>query len=142
MTVVVGYTPTEPGRAALDRAIDEATLRQMRLVVLNSTPGDRYADTGFASREDLAEVRSRLSEAGLDFEVRQEIRGLDAASDIVAVAEQERAELIVLGLRQRTVVGKFLLGSTAQRVLLDAPCAVLSIAASLVRPTTSSSERP
>ena len=43
------------------------------------------------------------------------------------VADETDADLIVIGLRRRTPVGKLILGSNAQRILLDAPCAVLAV---------------
>ena len=39
------------------------------------------------------------------------------------MANETDADLIVIGLRRRTPVGKLILGSNAQRILLDAPCA-------------------
>ena len=46
-----------------------------------------------------------------------------------AVAEETNADFIVIGLRRRTPVGKLILGSNAQRILLDAPCPVLAVKA-------------
>ena len=35
--------------------------------------------------------------------------------------------MIVIGMRHRRPVGKLIMGSTAQRILLDAPCRVIAV---------------
>jgi nucleotide-binding universal stress UspA family protein len=129
MVIVVGYVPKPEGRAALDRGIEEARLRNAHLVVLNSAKGDAYVDPRFASVQDLEIVKSQLSDAGVEHELRQPVGGKDPADEVVQVAEETGAELIVIGMRRRSPVGKLVLGSTAQRVLLDAPCPVLAVKA-------------
>jgi nucleotide-binding universal stress UspA family protein len=130
-TIVVGYVPKPEGRAALHRAAAEARLRNARLVVVNSHRGGREFDRDDAieSEEQLEEVRRELKESGVEHEVRQLVRGLDPADDLVNVATEVDAEFIVIGLRRRSPVGKLILGSNAQRVLLDAPCPVLAVKA-------------
>ena len=130
-TIVVGYVPKPEGRAALRRAAEEAQLRNARLVVVNSHRGGREFEGSEAieSEEQLEDIRNELREAGIEHEVRQLVRGLDPADDLVNVAAEVNAEFIVIGLRRRTPVGKLILGSNAQRVLLDAPCPVLAVKA-------------
>jgi nucleotide-binding universal stress UspA family protein len=130
-SIVVGYVPKAEGRAALRRAADEARLRNLRLVVINSHRGGREFDREEAieSEAQLEEVRNELDKAGVEHEVRQLVRGLDPAEDLISVAEELDAELIVIGLRRRSPVGKLILGSNAQRVLLDAACPVLAVKA-------------
>ena len=130
-TIVVGYVPKPEGRAALRRAAEEAKLRDMRLVVVNSHRGGREFDRDDAieSEQQLDEVRATLQQAGVEHEVRQLVRGLDPADDLVNVATEVGADIIVIGLRRRSPVGKLILGSNAQRVLLDAPCPVLAVKA-------------
>ena len=129
--IVVGYVPKPEGRAALRRAAEEARLRSARLVVVNSHRGGREFDREDATdtEKDLAEVRHELDDAGVDHEIRTLERGMDPADDLVNVANEVSAEFIVIGLRRRTPVGKLILGSNAQRVLLDAPCPVLAVKA-------------
>jgi nucleotide-binding universal stress UspA family protein len=122
-TVVVGYVPKPEGVAALDAAIVEARRRDAELVVVNARR------ESVEPEPDLDAVRARLTESGVKFDLREIVRGLDASEDLIAVAEDTDAELIVIGLRRRTPVGKLILGSNAQRVLLDAPCPVLAVKA-------------
>jgi nucleotide-binding universal stress UspA family protein len=130
-TIVVGYIPKPEGQAALRRAVDEARLRGSRLVVVNSHRGGREygEEESHESEEQLGDVAATLEKEGVEHEVRQLVRGLDPAEDLIHVAEEVGAEIIVIGLRRRSPVGKLILGSNAQRVLLDAPCPVLAVKA-------------
>jgi nucleotide-binding universal stress UspA family protein len=131
MTIVVGYVPRVEGRAALRRAAEEARLRGTKLIVINSNRGGREMDDEDAVRheQELTDVRAQLDKAGIEHEVRQLVRGLEPAEDLIAVAEEVGADFIVIGLRHRTPVGKLILGSNAQKVLLEAPCPVLAVKA-------------
>jgi len=131
VAIVVGYVPTKEGRAALRRAADESLLRKSKLIVINSQRGGRDYDSDEAQRfeAELTRVQRELDEEGLEHEVRQLVRGNEPAEDLISVAEEEGAEFIVIGLRRRTPVGKLILGSNAQRILLDASCPVLAVKA-------------
>ena len=129
MTIVVGFVPTKEGRAALARSVEEAKTRRSRLVVINSNRGGRDFDdeSTQAAEAELKRVKEDLDGSGLELEVRQLVRGNEPAEDLISVANETDADLIVIGLRRRTPVGKLILGSNAQRILLDAPCAVLAV---------------
>jgi nucleotide-binding universal stress UspA family protein len=131
MTIVVGYVPRAEGRAALRRAAEEARLRSTRLIVINSNRGGGHLEDEDAieHERELAHVREQLDAEGIEHEVRQLVRGLDPAEDLIAVATETEADFIVIGLRRRTPVGKLILGSNAQRILLEAPCPVLAVKA-------------
>ena len=129
MTIVVGYVPTPEGEAALTAAISEARLREQPLHVVNSSRGDSLSDPRYASEDTVGELRVRLDQTGVAYEVKQFVRGHDASEELVGEAERLNASLIVIGLRRRTATGKLLTGSQAQRVLLDAHCPVLAVKA-------------
>jgi nucleotide-binding universal stress UspA family protein len=124
--VVVAWSPDEFGRAALTHGVAEARLRGLGLLVVNASRGDALVDDRFASDDDLAGVRAELEEAGLSYDVRQSV-GLDVGDQVLDVAAEVGASLIVLGLRRRTPVGKLIMGSVAQRILLGAHCPVLAV---------------
>jgi nucleotide-binding universal stress UspA family protein len=125
-TVVVGYAHGALGRAALAAAIAEARMHGDDLVVLNATRGDSYADPDFAGEEHLRELEAELAATGLGYCIEQRV-GREPAGEVVAAISEHRARLVVIGLRRRSPVGKFLMGSTAQSILLDAPCSVLAV---------------
>jgi nucleotide-binding universal stress UspA family protein len=131
VSVVVGYVPTKEGRAALRRASEESLLRRAKLIVINSSRGGKDFDAEEARRfeVELATVQGQLDEAGVEHEVRQLVRGNEPSQDLIDVANEVSADFIVIGLRRRTPVGKLILGSNAQRILLDASCPVLAVKA-------------
>ncbi|HEY3436862.1 MAG TPA: universal stress protein [Actinotalea sp.] len=127
MSVVVGYVATPEGSAALDAAVAAAKDRGVPLIVILSERGHRFgADSGDLGAQ-ADDVRQQLESTGLAFDVRQTTRGRDVAEDIIGAAVNDGADLIVIGLRRRSPVGKLILGSNAQRILLDSPCPVLAV---------------
>lgn len=120
-SIVVGYSSKPEGRAALERAISEAELRHASLIVVHT-----------AGTEEVAALRAELEAAGVAHEIRLAPDALDPAEELINTAAVSSAEFIVIGLKRRSPVGKLLLGSNAQRVLLDASCPVLAVKADLV----------
>lgn len=127
--IVVGYIPTPQGTAALDAAIELATTNQARVTVVNTGRAGNYADALFATAEDMDAIDAELGKAGIDHDVRQPTEGRAASEAILLVADEIGADLIVIGVRRRSPVGKVVMGSTAQNILLDASCAVLAVKA-------------
>ncbi len=125
MTVVVAHLSTPEGREALDTAATEAARRQVPLVVVATDAAGAAPEVAAARADDLRRVEEGLGGTGVELQV--ETGGADLADDLVAAAERTSAQLIVIGLRRRSPVGKLILGSNAQRILLDAPCPVLAV---------------
>ena len=129
MTIVVGYVPTPEGEAALTQAITEARKSNSTLLVINSSKGDTLVDNRYAQEPDIQSIEDRLATQGIDHVIKQPVRGPDAAAEVLDAAEENNAELIVIGLRRRTPVGKLIMGSVSQRILLEADCPVLAVKA-------------
>ena len=116
--IVVGYSARAEGRAALQRALSEATLRGASLLIVHTAPD-----------AELSELEEQLTSAGVPHRIQAARDSIDPADEVLRAAESSNAEFIVIGLRRRSPVGKLLLGSNAQRVLLDAGCPVLAVKA-------------
>ena len=131
MKIVVGYIKSPEGQAALNAAIGEARLREGELVVIHSMRGGTRteAEQALLYREELEAVEARLENEGIRYRTRELVQGQSPADDILAVCREESADLIVIGIRKRSPVGKLVLGSNAQDIILGAECPVLAVKA-------------
>jgi nucleotide-binding universal stress UspA family protein len=129
MKILVGYVPTAEGDAAVEAATQEAKLRDASVVLVNTTRGDAYVDARYAEQGELDSARGRIASEGIEVTVRQAMTERDIADELLTVAADEQVGLIVIGLRRRSPVGKLILGSTSQRILLEADVPVLAVKA-------------
>ncbi|WP_435300230.1 universal stress protein [Timonella sp. A28] len=126
--IVVGYLATREGRQGVTSALEEAIRRKIAVTVVVSEKSAKQAPEALTQRdEDLARIQAEAQDSGVALDVRIMSERHDVAEDLIAVAEETSAELIVIGLRRRSPVGKLILGSNAQRILLDSPCPVLAV---------------
>ncbi len=124
-TIVVGHVSTPEGTAALDWALTHASSTASHLVVVASD--SPHPDV---SPEDVvSQLEARLTDAGVQGEVIHFVGSSGAADSILDHAERTDAALVVIGQRRRSPVGKIVLGSTSQRVLLEADCPVVAVKA-------------
>lgn len=140
LSIVVGYTDSTESRAALHRGAAEARLRSAELhivqVVRQGTTADPNHLAAWTEHADRVRrmgerLSQRLRDEGLD--VRYHFRQAyseSVARELISVAGDVDAQLIVIGLRRRSRVGKLVVGSVAQQVLLSAECPVLAVRAS------------
>lgn len=129
MVIVTGFTRSAEGRAALERSIEEVRQRGGRLIVVHSSEGGDRETTEdvFADTAELERIDEELTVQAIEHEVRELVRGRTPAEDIVSVANEVGADIIVIGLRRRTLVGKLIMGSNAQAILMQADCPVLAV---------------
>lgn len=129
MTILVAYVPRPEGQAALDKGLEIAKRRNEPLVVVNASPGGRQEDLSKADVQDVERVEELLANSGLDATFKQFVRGNSAVTEIQALVESLPVSILVIGLRKRTAVGKFIMGSAAQEILLSVSCPVLAVKA-------------
>jgi len=119
--VVVGALNSPEGSAAVDAAAERAEMAGGELLLVAYPAGSGEAE------QVAEEVASSVRERGIGVSHHTAQEAGSAAAAILEVAEQQAADLIVLGIRRRSRVGKLVLGSNAQDVLLGTPCAVLAV---------------
>lgn len=127
MSIILAYVPGPAGEAALQFAIKEASLHQAKLIVVNSSRGGALGDPQLASAEQLSAIRDLAEHAGVAIEIEQPIRNEDPDFEVLEAAQRHDAVLIVVATRRRSTVGKFILGSAAQRIIMEADIPVVTV---------------
>lgn len=123
MTVVLSYLATVEGRGALAFGFAEARMRGTDLVVIADTTGVTEAE--FVA--DVEAAREAASATSVSYSVAENDDDLSHADRLIDASYSDTVELVVIGLKRRSPVGKLLTGSQMQRVLLDAQCPVAAV---------------
>jgi nucleotide-binding universal stress UspA family protein len=129
MTVAVAHQVSRTSRLALVAAATEARYRGTDLAVVHVTGSALDADKAEAYRLGIADEIERAlgADADVDWELHLRTSDVDVGEQVVALADQLRADLLVIGARRRSPVGKALLGSVAQTIILEANMPVLVV---------------
>lgn len=129
MKILVGYDGSNVAKEALNLALTHATAFNASIFIVTSMIGGPEVP-----REDFvhAENKLKFAQAEIDTlkvpcETRLLVRGLTPGEDLVQFAEELQIDEIIIGVKRRSKVGKLLFGSTAQYVILQAPCPVVTI---------------
>jgi len=129
MKILVGIDGSNTSQEALLLAIKNAIAFGGELMAVTSmTTGTPEENEEIRAAETtLAQAKSVAEEAGVTCSTHLLIRGNSAGEDIVDFAAENEVGLIVVGIKRRSRVGKILMGSSAQFVILKAQCPVLTV---------------
>ena len=128
MKFLVGYNGSVEAKAALSLAGDFAKIFNARIFVMASLEGgagEKIEDISQAE-QNLREAKEFLDERGVECETHQMARGLTPGEGLVKFAEENQIDQIFVGIEKKSKTSKLLLGSTAQYVILKAPCPVIT----------------
>ncbi len=129
MSVAVAHQVSSTSHVALIEAARQASMRQTDLAVLHVVES-LDLDIAAANRSGIAdEVERVLAETGLDvaWELHLATGEDNVADAVLTLVDDVRADVLVIGARRRSPVGKFLLGSVTQTLILQAGVPVLVV---------------
>ena len=129
MKIMVGYEHNNASEVSLKTAIEHARAFAAEVLLVTSmVSGDEPDIEAIAEAEkDLIKAKKYCEDAGVASETHLLIRGFEPGEDLVMFAQEQDVDEIIIGIKRRSKVGKFLFGSTAQVVILDAHCPVLAV---------------
>ena len=129
MKILVGYDGSNSAKDALSLAKSHAKALGASVAVVTSmqkgTDSDRK-DIEQAER-GLDYAKALIQEDNIACDTHLLIRGLSPGEDLVEFAKENKVDEIIVGVKRRSKVGKLLMGSTAQYVILQAPCPVVTV---------------
>ena len=129
MKILVGIDGSNTSKDAMKVAIEYARAMSGELMAVASmSSGTTDENEKIRAMEDtLADVKAEAEKTAVTCGTHLLIRGNSAGEDIVEFADSNAVDLIVVGIKRRSRVGKILMGSTAQYVILRAGCPVLTV---------------
>jgi len=129
MKILVGYNGTSLGKDLLEIALQHAKAFEGEILVVTSRKGggkvepQRIQD----AEENLETAKKYFEENGSACKTHLLVRGFEAGDDIVNFAKEKDVDEIIIGVKSRSKVGKLIFGSTAQAVILQAGCPVVTV---------------
>ncbi|WP_139977816.1 universal stress protein [Nocardioides litoris] len=126
MTVVIALATDAAADPVLETGLRYAGLLGVPAHVVNVATADKPLQERTATPDELADLQARVAAAGVPATVEQ-VCDPDAAGTVLARAAELDASLIVIGVRKRSPVGKLLLGSVSQSVILESEVPVLAV---------------
>ena len=129
MKILVGYDDTEVSWEALVVAIVHAKAFGDKIHIFTSLEGGSdFSQMDFVAAEtNLKRAKEHANANKIECETKLSISTLRPGEDIVQYAKTNNVDQIVVGVKRRSKIGKFVFGSNAQYVILEAPCPVLTV---------------
>ena len=130
MKLLVGYDGSKVSLAAIELAKRHARAFQAEKVYLvrSMEGGQDVERREFDNAEhELGRVNRTFMDEDIPSEPHLLVRGLSPGEDLVQFARENGIDEVIIGVRRRSKVGKLVFGSTAQYVILNAPCPVVSV---------------
>jgi len=129
MKILVGFDGSNVAKEAVELAAAHANAFNAEIIIAHSmVGGPEVPRKDFEDAEkELEHEKSQLLDKKIPCKSILSVRGMTAGEDLVQLAEENNVEEIIIGVRRRSKVGKLLFGSTAQYVILNAKCPVVSV---------------
>jgi nucleotide-binding universal stress UspA family protein len=129
MHILVGYDGSYAAGEALNLAVRHAKAFGAKIEAVTSIQRTRTLDhqgVQIAEKKLEDRVKEFLDESNVSFETNVLISSLSPGENIVWYSQTKAVDAIFIGLKRRSKVGQLVFGSTAQYVILNAPCPVVT----------------
>jgi nucleotide-binding universal stress UspA family protein len=129
MKILVGYDGSKVADDVIKLAHKHAKAFEAEVYIVTSLeqdPGLKKEDIDRAESK-LEKLRTPFRADDIPCEAQATVGYQSPGEDLVNYARDNNIDEIIIGVRRRSKVGKLVFGSTAQYVILEAPCPVLAV---------------
>ena len=129
MKIMVGFKGANLDKNLMDIVVKHAKAFDAEILIVTSMIGGDTTETLkiVEAEKNLEQTKNNFDNYGIKSETHLLIRGFSAGEDLVKFAKENNVDEIIIGVRNRSNVGKLVFGSTAQVVILEAHCHVLTV---------------
>ena len=130
MKLMVCYDGSDEAKEALRVAQHHASVWKAKLAVVNAIVRIeplKHSQVKKMEEKLEKEVKDLLESDDPSYDILLLLTDLTPGEQLVKFAEEDEIDQIFLGIIKKSKVGKLLFGSTAQYVILHAPCPVVTI---------------
>ena len=129
MNLMVCYDGSDAAKKALEVAKNRARNFDAKLFLVTAMVSDPEMprDELIKREKELEKIKSEVVEEKIACETTFSVRRREPGENIVLLARENEIDEIIIGIKKRSKVGKLIFGSTAQYVILEAPCPVLTV---------------
>ena len=132
MDILVAYDGSRAAEKGLTLALEQAKSSNAKVHLVTSaerTKTEKDLPEVEEAERGLLEAHARVEKENIPCSTHLLIRGMAPGEDLVEYARENNVDLIVVGVEKQSKVGKLVMGSTAQFIILKAPCPVLTVKA-------------
>lgn len=130
MKFLVCYEEADPSAEILNHALAHAKVWNASLEIVSTVTRELplKRERILEMEQELeATVKAQIQDEKIDYNVQLLVTAQESGEKLVAFADEQDIDMIFLGIIKKSKVGKLLFGSTAQFVILNAPCPVVTV---------------
>lgn len=130
MKIMVSYSDAVLSKSVVKEAQRHAQAWSASIEVVNAV--ERVDPIRRSRLEEMeaqfeAEVMGLFDGVSIPYTAQMQVDDIGVGEKIVRIAKRKKVDLIFIGLKRKSKVGKLLFGSTAQYIILNAPCPVVTV---------------
>lgn len=129
--IVLGFNINFTADEVTKVAIEQAQAFGAELHVVSSVVGHQLDKEGQPvepqARKRMDRLKGQLGNAGVDYTIHMLVLEKSPGRDIVSFAERNEAYLLVVGFKQKSVIGEIVFGSNYRELIAEAPCPIVTV---------------